>query len=335
VRYAAKLLIGLLILALVLQFVDIRAAMLALRDVRIEWVLASVACYVATRVLQALKWWIWIGGSNSPTSYPTVQRAMCLADYYGLLFPNSLAVDVLRVTLMRHHAGGIAQLSAGVLADRVTNVALTALVSLVAIAVAWIVQGALPFTAAVTGAVLTVVGIVFAACVVLASPRLMGVAFSLLDGLARLMPRVAIVRRVLAGGRQVQLAMMAMLTSRRTLVPGVALGLMLVLARVGSTYFLFHAVGAPQPFVLTLMLVPVITLIVLIPISILGLGVKEGAFVFFFGGAGVAAIHAVGVSLVSYVVIIASTLVLGLLASVIGPPLPSRSEMPRESSTDG
>ncbi|MGZ9030837.1 MAG: hypothetical protein ACXW2G_05655, partial [Burkholderiaceae bacterium] len=73
---------------------------------------------------------------------------------------------------------------------------------------------------------------------------------------------------------------------------------------------------------LTLMLVPVITLISLLPISVLGLGVKDGAFVFFFGGAGVPASVALAVSLSSYGVVIAVSLLLGLVASVVGPPLP-------------
>ena len=70
------------------------------------------------------------------------------------------------------------------------------------------------------------------------------------------------------------------------------------------------------------MLVPVITLIALLPISVLGLGVKDGAFVFFFGGAGVPASLALAVSLSSYGVIIGASVLLGLIASVVGPPLP-------------
>jgi len=61
----------------------------------------------------------------------------------------------------------------------------------------------------------------------------------------------------------------------------------------------------------------------LLPISLFGLGVKDGAFVFFFGGAGVPASLALAVSLSSYGVIIAASLLLGLLASVVGPPLPT------------
>jgi hypothetical protein len=51
--------------------------------------------------------------------------------------------------------------------------------------------------------------------------------------------------------------------------------------------------------------------------------VKDGAFVFFFGGAGVPASLALAVSLSSYGIIIGASVLLGLIASVVGPPLPS------------
>ena len=41
----------------------------------------------------AIKWWVLLGGSDGSISYSTVQRALCLSDYYSLLFPNTLAVD--------------------------------------------------------------------------------------------------------------------------------------------------------------------------------------------------------------------------------------------------
>ena len=96
-----------------------------------RWLAASVACYVATRVLMAIKWWVLLGGSSGSISYSTVQRALCLSDYYSLLFPNTLAVDVTRVVLLRHHRGGAGFMTAAILADRVINVAATAAISLV------------------------------------------------------------------------------------------------------------------------------------------------------------------------------------------------------------
>ena len=82
------------------------------------------------------------------------------------------------------------------------------------------------------------------------------------------------------------------------------------------------AIGTPVGFGWILTLMPVITTIALLPLTLFGLGLKDGAFVFFFSGIGVAASAALAVSFVTYALIIVTSVVLGLLASVIGPPLP-------------
>lgn len=318
-KFALRLLLGVGLLLLVFQFVDVGDAIRAVRHVDGAWLGASVACFVATRVLMALKWWVLLGGMSASISYSTVQRALCLSDYYSLLFPNTLAVDVTRVVLLRHHRSGPGFMTASIMADRVINVATTAAISLLALAVTYALHGSWPFPPAVANGVIGVALFVLVAAATVASRRVMTFASALLRAGSR-PPRLG---RWIDTAIKVHTAMSTMLTHRGTLLPAIGLATALVFARVGSIYFLFIAVGAPQPYGLTLMLVPVITLIALLPISLFGLGVKDGAFVFFFGGAGVPASLALAVSLSSYGVIIAGSLLLGLIASVVGPPLPT------------
>ncbi len=321
-KFALRLSIGVGLLLLVFQFVNVGEALRAVRGLEARWLAASVACYVATRVLMAIKWWVLLGGSNGSISYSTVQRALCLSDYYSLLFPNTLAVDVTRVVLLRHHRGGAGFMTAAILADRVINVAATAAISLLALAVTYGLRGSWPFSPPVATAVIGIALVILVAALTAASQRVMMISIGLLRSAQRAFPRRARLAGWIDTAAKVHTAMSTMLTSRATLLPAIVLAAAMVLARVGSIFFLFIAVGAPQPFSLTLMLVPVITLIALMPISVLGLGVKDGAFVFFFGGAGVPASLALAVSLSSYGVIIGASVLLGLIASVVGPPLP-------------
>lgn len=322
-KFALRLLLGVGLLLLVFQFVDVGDALRAVRNVEGAWLGASVACYVATRVLMAIKWWVLLGGTSSSISYATVQRALCLSDYYSLLFPNTLAVDVTRVVLLRHHRGGAGFMTAAILADRVINVATTAAISLIALAVTYALRGSWPFSPAVANGVIGVALFVLVAASTVASRRVMTFSIGLLRTGQRALPRRTRLASWIETAVKVHTAMSTMLTHRGTVLPAIGLAAAMVLARVGSIFCLFIAVGAPQPFGLTLMLVPAITLIALLPISVFGLGVKDGAFVFFFGGAGVPASLALAASLCSYGVIIAASLLLGLLASVVGPALPT------------
>jgi hypothetical protein len=214
-------------------------------------------------------------------------------------------------------------MTAAILADRVINVAATAAISLAALAVTYGLRGGWPLAPAVANVVIGVALLVLAAALTAASRRVMAFSSGLLRSAQRAFPQRVRLAGWIETIAKVHLAMSTMLTSRGTVLPAIALALAMVFARVGSIFFLFIAVGAPQPFSLTLMLVPVITLIALLPISVLGLGVKDGAFVFFFGGAGVSTSLSLAVSLSSYGVIIGASVLLGLIASVMGPPLPA------------
>lgn len=323
-KFALRLLLGIGLLALVFQFANVGETLRAIRGVDTGWLLASIACYVATRALMAIKWWVLLGRANAGISYATVQRALCLSDYYSLLFPNTLAVDVTRVLLLRHHPSGPGFMTASILADRVINVATTAAVSLLALAAVRASSGSWPFPPPVAHGVGGVAVVIIVAAFAAASRRAMAVPMGLLRFAARRLERLS--GWIEAAGR-VHAAMSTMLTQRNTLLPAVALAVAMVLARVGSIYFLFIAVGASQPFSLMLMIVPIITLIALLPISLFGLGVKDGAFVFFFGSAGVPASLALAVSLTSYGVVIAGSVLLGVIASAVGPPLPKAAEL--------
>jgi glycosyltransferase 2 family protein len=228
--------------------------------------------------------------------------------------------------LLRHHRGA-GFMAASILADRVINVATTAAVSLLAVAVTYALRGAWPFPPAVAHAVIAIALLVIVAAFAAASDRATALAVRLLHAGARAFPKLTRVPRWIDAAAQVHVAMSAMLTGRGTLLPAIVLAAGTVLARVGTVFFLFIAIGAPQPFALTAMLAPIITLIALLPISLFGLGVKDSAFVFFFGSAGVPASLALAVSLTSYGVVIAASLLLGLIASVVGPPLPTRSAL--------
>jgi glycosyltransferase 2 family protein len=65
----------------------------------------------------------------------------------------------------------------------------------------------------------------------------------------------------------------------------------------GAVYILAHGLGQDIPFLSILVYLPLIILVSMIPISISGLGVREGAFVLFFGFVGVKPEAAAAISL--------------------------------------
>jgi uncharacterized protein (TIRG00374 family) len=321
-RFALKLAFGLAILGLIAWLVDISETMRTLHGLDLGWLLAAIVIYLAIRVLMGLKWWVLLGGRDAAVSYPTVQRAMLLSDYHGLLFPNTLAVDALRAALMRHHPRGLTFMTASIVADRVINLSVAAAIALVALAVTHLLTEASFVASRVSIAVVAIAGSVLLATMAVVSRKFFDGVIGLSRALAARSSIKAIVLRVSQKLDEVHCAMSTMLTDQRMMRRAVLLAVMVILVRGFWTYCLFVAVGVPVSLFWIVTLMPVITMIALLPLTVLGLGLKDGAFIFFFNGIGVAAHAALAVSLTSYAVIIACNLSLGLLATMIGPPLP-------------
>ena len=80
-----------------------------------------------------------------------------------------------------------------------------------------------------------------------------------------------------------------------------------------STYLISISLGETTPFIYFLILLPIIWLITMVPVSINGLGLREGAFVFLFSSAGMPRETAMAISLHW----LAQTLILGLAGGVL------------------
>jgi uncharacterized membrane protein YbhN (UPF0104 family) len=71
---------------------------------------------------------------------------------------------------------------------------------------------------------------------------------------------------------------------------------------------LFEAMGAPVSLARCVVYTPMIFTLTMIPISLSGLGVREAAYAFFFGQAGVGPSDAVAASLLFFIVVGLSSL---------------------------
>lgn len=92
-------------------------------------------------------------------------------------------------------------------------------------------------------------------------------------------------------------------------------GYSLVIQMIGfcAVYILARGLGIPIDFLSIVLFLPIIIVFTLLPVSISGLGVREGAFVFFFGAVGVDAGQALALSLTWFLSIVAAGL-WGLIA---------------------
>lgn len=101
--------------------------------------------------------------------------------------------------------------------------------------------------------------------------------------------------------------------SKKVLLNALVISLLYQFVGIVSTFFISQSLGLGVPFVYFLIVMPIIWVIMMVPISISGLGVREGAFVLFFTQQGVSTENALLLSLLFFALTVVLALVGGLI----------------------
>jgi uncharacterized membrane protein YbhN (UPF0104 family) len=234
----------------------------AFARLQVGWWLAAVLVLVGTQVVSALRW----GMLAAPLGFAQPLRRMAgfyfIGMFFNLVLPTSVGGDVVRAWYLAGRPGRRLAAFVSVLLDRLSG--LLVLLALAGLGVALSPLELPPWIHGCVGGAL--------ACIV--------------GGLACL-PLVA--RLPLGVGRTARdvLAALAAVRSPRLVVLTTLLSLAVQVANVAIVWLIGEALGAPVPFTYYWVLVPMVTLLTLLPISVNGMGVREGAMVLFLAPVGV------------------------------------------------
>jgi uncharacterized protein (TIRG00374 family) len=253
----------------------------------LRWIFAAVLLVLVDRSLMAYRWVVLLRVADAGEGIPlaAILRVFFVSTFVGTFLPASIGADAVRAySLSRTHVRAAPAL-ASVLMDRLLGV-----VSLLIVSVAGLAVAADLFEET---SLLVAIGVVAAAC-------LGGLALVYSEAwaswvsarLAR-MPG-ANVRRL---GAELVTAVRAYST-RHSAIGNVLAGSIAVQAlRIVQAFALGRAIGIEAPLSAYVAFVPIILLIMLLPISIYGLGTSQLAFAAFFSRVGVPAGEAIALSL--------------------------------------
>jgi uncharacterized membrane protein YbhN (UPF0104 family) len=260
----------------------------ALAHLRIELWLAALAVLAGAQVLSAWRWQMLARRLGFERSVPQLFSYYMIGMYFNLLLPTSVGGDVVRAWYLDGRSGRRFAALAAVLLDRFSG-----LLVLLALACAGVLLSPRQLPAWIAGFVWST-----SAC------ALLGIA---------LVPVLARWR----GGRsqrlhKVRLALTTLMAPR-LLAFSTVLSLGVQAGNVVLVLLLGEAIGAQVPLAFYWILVPMVTLLTMLPISINGTGVREGAMVLFLAPLGVAEHTAVPLALLWFTVFLAASLLGGLV----------------------
>lgn len=288
------------LIALVLTRIDFGDAGDRLAGGSIGWFVAAVSALVASFVVGALRWRLYLAAAGIDARPAATVRAYLIGMFTTNFLPSQLGGDVTRA-LVAAGPGARVRSAATVVVDR-----LTALACL--IAVAWVALAADP--TAVPGTLVLALGAATAATALVAAAGTALAAAGPWIG-SRLPARARPHAREAGAGIRacVRPGVLA-----RTGVAGLAFQALVAL----STWCAARAVDVPLPFAVLTVCIPAVLIATAAPVSIGGFGVREGMFVLLLGHAGVGSTDATVVSLASAIAFVVASLPGGLALALPG-----------------
>ena len=282
-----RILVSAALLAAVLAYANVGEIARALRDGEWGWFALALAVMGIAAVVGALRWWLLLRSAEIDVSVRRAVQTFAASLLLNVVLPTSVGGDAARAWLVGRESGRLIRAATATIADKATAVGCLFLV-------AWPV---LVFDRdQVPSSVLAIlfwvtVGLI-AAC---------GIAVAVAAGVRPVVRRLP--ERLAGTIREVWLTVRVWARSARLIGRVVSLGIVYQVLALLSLVLVAWTVGVELSFPLAAAVAPIVIVATLMPISVGGLGVREGAFVLLLAEAGISGAEATVISLLSVAVI--------------------------------
>ena len=298
-RPSSKSSISLGLITVALWHVDLAKVAAQLVSANLWYVLAAVLIYTVAIILNGIKWQILLRAQEVRVPFGPVLQFLYTGFFFNNFLPANVGGDVIRGYGLARYTDRAADAAVSVVVDRIIGLMAYMSTAAVAAIVAVNLTGlvALQQVEWVAFVALAVLAMAFA---LLLSRRLRGLisrlfAWRLLSPLAPLWTRVSD-------------AFNAYRFKYRALALAFGVALMGIACTSLVNWCLSQSMGGQMSLPIIFLFNPLIALVLMVPISIGGIGVSQTAYPFFYGLAGVPAAHALAVSLLMQAVAIIASL---------------------------
>lgn len=294
----AKIAVTVGLIAYVFSTVNLRAVAASLASANLWLILLAMVFYLVAITINGLKWNVLLQAQEVRVPFRAVMQFMFVGFFFNSILPANIGGDVMRGYGMARYTDRTADAAVSVVVDRI--IGLLAYMSTAAVTAIIVVRlmdhSDLLWLSNL--AFLVLAGIAMGLAVMLSRRLRMQIARIFQWGpLVRLAP--------MYGG--VSTALDAYRFRYRALFIAFLYGLAGLMAANVVNWLLFEALGGGVPFVDVMLFNPLIALVLLVPISVGGHGVIQGAYPFFYTLLGVPREQAVAVSvLMSFIIIVGS-----------------------------
>ena len=285
-----RVLISVGLLALVIGFADWHAVWAVLRKVDLRWVAVVLLIAVLDRLITNYRWQILLRGRGVTIGFAQLFRVQLAANFIGAFLPGFIGVDAVRITALCRSGEPTAPVFAATLVDRATLAIATLIIG--AVTVILLAHERVPDHIVRFVLILTVIAVLMLSIALHPVVRRWARIKLLPHIPERLRHRVA----------EIADASLAYRHQWRLVAEVGVVTLLLFAVRIGFAKAVAYSCGLDLSWLDLLLVIPILWVVVMLPITIGGIGVQDAGYVVLMGLIGVAAPVAVSMSLVEHVV---------------------------------
>ena len=284
-----RIVISLTLIGYLLRSANLSELIDTVRAANWWWLLAALALQIVCLLLSTYRWQVLLSAQNMLYRFALLNSFNLVGRFFNTFLPTAQGGDVMRMYELAKHSHRGADSIISVLADRLLGLLALFIICWVALAAGgWrLLEGTNILL------IIAVLSLAFVlALVILLNQRLVRVLISL----------ARIIRVWNLESRLIRIcgSLQDLIKHRRTLAHVFGAALLMQCIHIISIYLTGLAVDVSVHLSFYLIVTPLTWVIIMLPISIAGLGVREGAFVFFFGQQGISAASALSLSLLVF-----------------------------------
>lgn len=316
-----RLLASVVLIAIVLYFADISDVIATLADVRVEWLGVAILCQLLGPMIISARWQKLLAAQGVTPRWRYLFASTLMSTFFRQFLPTIVGGDVIRA----HHAmkagapTSVALMS--LVVDRLSGLIALLILAIVGTLVAPTISERLP------DVWIWISGTGIALCLALA------VVFFGAPGV-RTLPARTLQNPLLAKARSLLGKFSSALSLYRGQHKVLVLALLLSLALQFNVVIFIWAISMALDLQLSLavffVVVPIAIMVMMLPISINGIGLREGIYIFLLGSWGVSAAQAVSLAWIEYGIFLLFGLIGGVIYGVSNM-RPDHSEAPQDS----
>ena len=294
IKQLLKFGVSLLLLFFTLRLIDWRGSLELAGRANPGLLAVAVGLLLAERILSTSKWLMLLRAKGSPITFWRLLVINFIGGFWGLVLPSSVSADIVRGYYLSKSTANVSLAVTSMVIDRLMGALALVLLGCVS---AWMVGD----TFGLAHARLIAAGVAVALFI--------GIVLLFHNGFMHWMDRRIIQR--MANRKAIQHVRRWIVTCLqyrqypRALVASFLLTGFVQMLRILVFYAVALSFGVHASVTYYFIFVPLITLLIMLPVSINGIGVREGSFVAFFALVGVSTAQAF---IISFVVSVLTTL---------------------------